>query len=142
MKDIVYCDGNSLASIDWTVQESSGTASDYITTTIRFLEDTFRAFTHLPVRLNDCQQENISCVIEQNSSSSSSRLLEKSKFVGRFILHLKISNRSKFPWDIQEILAHALIQSFIHRIDSIFLFPRLNYLKQHVYQLVNISRLY
>lgn len=39
-----------LASIDWMMQESSGTASDYITTTIRFLEDTFRAFTHLPVR--------------------------------------------------------------------------------------------
>jgi len=32
------------------MQEPSGVASDYITTTIRFLEDTFRAFTHLPVR--------------------------------------------------------------------------------------------
>jgi len=39
-----------LASIDWMMQEASGVASDYITTTIRFLEDTFRAFTHLPVR--------------------------------------------------------------------------------------------
>ena len=32
------------------MQESSGMASDYITTTIQFLENTFRAFTHLPVR--------------------------------------------------------------------------------------------
>jgi hypothetical protein len=42
-----------LASIDWMLQEPSGTASDYITTTIRFLEDTFRAFTHLPVSFRD-----------------------------------------------------------------------------------------
>ena len=38
-----------LASYDWMMQESSGIASDYITTTIQFLENTFRAFTHLPV---------------------------------------------------------------------------------------------
>lgn len=92
------------------------------------------------------EQEN-SRVIKQTSSSSSSslRLLEKSKFVDRFILHLKISNRSKFSWDIEEILARALILSLIQRIvsdsliTSIFL-SRLNYRKQHVYQRVNIYR--
>ena len=39
-----------LASYDWMMQESSGVASDYITTTIQFLENTFQAFNHLPVR--------------------------------------------------------------------------------------------
>jgi len=34
------------------MQQSAGVASDYITTTIRFLEDTFRAFTNLPVRIS------------------------------------------------------------------------------------------
>ncbi|CAF2440547.1 unnamed protein product [Rotaria sp. Silwood2] len=34
------------------MQESSGVASDYITTTIQFLENTFRAFTHLPTQLS------------------------------------------------------------------------------------------
>jgi hypothetical protein len=34
------------------MQESSGVASDYITTTLQFLENTFRAFTYLPVRWN------------------------------------------------------------------------------------------
>jgi hypothetical protein len=47
---IYYSKNFFLASIDWMMQESSGVASDYITTTIQFLEDTFRAFTHLPVR--------------------------------------------------------------------------------------------
>ncbi|CAF4252675.1 unnamed protein product, partial [Adineta steineri] len=37
-----------IASYDWMMQEASGVASDYITTTIQFLENTFRAFTHLP----------------------------------------------------------------------------------------------
>jgi len=37
-----------ITSIDWMMQESSGVSSDYITTTIQFLEDTFHAFTHLP----------------------------------------------------------------------------------------------
>jgi hypothetical protein len=32
------------------MQESTGVASDYVKTTIQFLENTFRAFTHLPVR--------------------------------------------------------------------------------------------
>ena len=41
-----------LASYDWMMPEAFGVASDYITTTIQFLENTFRAFTHLPVR--DC----------------------------------------------------------------------------------------
>ncbi|CAF2647248.1 unnamed protein product [Rotaria sp. Silwood2] len=39
-------------SYDWMMQESSGVASDYITTTIQFLENTFRAFTHLPTQLS------------------------------------------------------------------------------------------
>ena len=40
---------STIVSYDWMMQESSGVASDYITTTIQFLENTFRAFTHLPV---------------------------------------------------------------------------------------------
>ncbi|CAF3446362.1 unnamed protein product [Rotaria sp. Silwood1] len=41
-----------IASYDWMMQEPSGVASDYITTTIQFLEHTFRAFTHLPTQLS------------------------------------------------------------------------------------------
>ncbi|CAF2010976.1 unnamed protein product [Rotaria magnacalcarata] len=41
-----------IASYDWMMQESMGVASDYITTTINFLENTFRAFTHLPTQLS------------------------------------------------------------------------------------------
>ncbi|CAF0914172.1 unnamed protein product [Adineta steineri] len=41
-----------IASYDWMMQEASGVASDYITTTIQFLENTFRAFTHLPTQLS------------------------------------------------------------------------------------------
>ncbi|CAF3177319.1 unnamed protein product [Rotaria socialis] len=41
-----------IASYDWMMQESMGVASDYITTTIKFLENTFRAFTHLPTQLS------------------------------------------------------------------------------------------
>ncbi|CAF1135707.1 unnamed protein product [Rotaria sordida] len=41
-----------ITSYDWMMQEASGMASDYITTTIQFLENTFRAFTHLPTQLS------------------------------------------------------------------------------------------
>ncbi|UJR27102.1 hypothetical protein I4U23_008402 [Adineta vaga] len=41
-----------IASYDWMMQESSGVSSDYISTTIQFLENTFRAFTHLPTELS------------------------------------------------------------------------------------------
>lgn len=41
-----------ITSYDWMMQESSGVASDYITTTIQFLENTFQAFNHLPTQLS------------------------------------------------------------------------------------------
>ncbi|CAF0753822.1 unnamed protein product [Adineta ricciae] len=41
-----------IASYDWMMPEAFGVASDYITTTIQFLENTFRAFTHLPTQLS------------------------------------------------------------------------------------------
>jgi hypothetical protein len=57
-----------LASIDWMMQEASGVASDYITTTIQFLEDTFRAFTHLPVRFvfKEIIAKDFCCVNNKN----------------------------------------------------------------------------
>ncbi|PAV62595.1 hypothetical protein WR25_26425 isoform B [Diploscapter pachys] len=40
-----------LAQYDWELPAASGTASDYITDVIRFLETTFRSFSHLPPAL-------------------------------------------------------------------------------------------
>ena len=39
-----------LASYDWTLDESKGHASGYIQDVISFLEGSFKAFKHLPVR--------------------------------------------------------------------------------------------
>ena len=45
-----------LASYDWTLDESKGHASGYIQDVISFLEGSFKAFKHLPVRHSGASQ--------------------------------------------------------------------------------------
>jgi len=87
-----------LASIDWMMPEASGVASEYITTTIRFLEDTFRAFTHLPVRF--VFKEIIAKDFFTNKKNKKILLfflffVEKSKFVEIINSHIQIPINNK-----------------------------------------------